>query len=257
MILGIAGACRREELYNMKIEDFEERDGLIIVKLPQTKTHIQRSFVVINQPDEEVHYLDIYHKYRNLRPNNARSSHFFLNYRNGKCINQVIGKGTIGSWPSKIAEYLKLKNSAGYTGHSFRRSSATLLANKGEDLLALKRHGGWKSSTTAEGYIEDSVKNKIKFACKILHGDNSKQHLKPTTSKDYQEEKENLGYENFDNAANPLILFNCSAKEVPIQESFGETANIVSSTSVLEQNKLLPLTIGNCNNCTFNVFVQK
>jgi hypothetical protein len=100
------------------------------------------------------------------------------------------------------------------------------------------------------------VENKIKFARKILHGDNNKQLLKPTTSKDNQEEKENLGYENFDNAANPLMLFNCSTKEVPIQEPLGETANIMSSTSVLQQNKL-PLTIGNCNNCTFNVFVQK
>jgi hypothetical protein len=64
------------------------------------------------------------------------------------------------------------------------------------------------------------VENKIQFARKILHGDNNKQLLKPTTSKDNQEEKENLGYENFDNAANPLMLFNCSAKEVPIQEPF-------------------------------------
>ncbi|KAJ8910211.1 hypothetical protein NQ315_014502 [Exocentrus adspersus] len=45
----------------------------------------------------------------------------------------------------------------------------TLLANKGEDILGLKRHGGWKSSSTAEGYIEDSIENKIKFAKKILH----------------------------------------------------------------------------------------
>lgn len=168
MIFGIAGALRREELYNMRTEDIEECDGLIIIKIPVTKTHIQRSFVVINEPDEKVHYMDIYHKYVNLRPRNAKSSHFFLNYRNGKCTNQVIGKGTIGAWPRKIAEYLKLSNPAGYTGHSFRRSSATLLVNKGEDLLGLKRHGGWKSSCVAEGYIEDSVENKIKFAKKFF-----------------------------------------------------------------------------------------
>ncbi|KAJ8909788.1 hypothetical protein NQ315_011198 [Exocentrus adspersus] len=99
-----------------------------------------------------------YHKYLNLRPSNAKSSNLFLNYRNGKCTNQVIGKGTIGRWP--------LKNPVAYTGHSFRRTSAILLANKGEDILGLKRHGGWKSSSTAEGYIEDSIENKIKFAKK-------------------------------------------------------------------------------------------
>ncbi|KAJ8910212.1 hypothetical protein NQ315_014503 [Exocentrus adspersus] len=108
MIFGVAGACRREELYNLKIEDIEESDRIMIVKLPQTKTHIQRSFVIINEPNEKVDHMDIYHKYLNLRPSNAKSSHLFLNYRNGKCTNQVIGKGTIGRWPSKIAEYLSL-----------------------------------------------------------------------------------------------------------------------------------------------------
>ncbi|CAH1364246.1 unnamed protein product, partial [Tenebrio molitor] len=153
MILGIVGACRREDLYTMRIEDFEEREGLVIVKVPQKK----RSFIVINEPDEKAHYLDIYYKYRNLRPSHAKSSHFFLNYRNEKCTNQVIGKGTIGSWPSKIAEYLKLKNPAGYTGNSFRRSA--LLANKIED-PGLKRHGGCKSSITAE---KDCAENDIQF----------------------------------------------------------------------------------------------
>lgn len=258
MIFGIAGALRREELYNMRIEDIEERDGLIIIKIPVTKTHIQRSFVVINEPDEKVHYIDIYHKYVNLRPKNAKSSHFFLNYRNGKCTNQVIGKGTIGAWPRKIAEYLKLRNPAGYTGHSFRRSSATLLANKGEDLLGLRRHGGWKSSSTAEGYIEDSVENKIKFAKKILHDDENKEISKPSTSMCGQEDKENMIYENVDISANvetsPLRL---QHSERHLQESYElpDGANILSSNSIL-QNKL-PFAIGSCNNCTFNIYVNK
>lgn len=261
MIFGIAGACRREELYNMKTEDIEERNGLIIVKVPQTKTYIQRSFVVIDEPDEKVQYLNIYYNYRNLCPSNAKSSHFFLNYRNGKCTNQVIGKGTIGGWPSKIAEYLKLKNPAGYTGHSFRRTSATLLANKGEDLLGLRRHGGWKSSSTAEGYIEDSIQNKIQFAKKILSdGDKNKEFSKPSTST-YQECKENSTNENFGNAdveESPLRPFNISGQEDRTPEPYNKFpigANISSSTSV-SQNKL-PLAIGSCHNCTFNIYVDK
>ncbi|KAJ8909781.1 hypothetical protein NQ315_011195 [Exocentrus adspersus] len=59
MIFGVAGACRREELYNLKIEDIEESDRIMIVKLPQTKTHIQRSFVIINEPNEKVDHMDI------------------------------------------------------------------------------------------------------------------------------------------------------------------------------------------------------
>jgi hypothetical protein len=45
-----------------------------------------------------------------------------------------------------------------------------MLADTGADLLTIKRHGGWKSNTVAEGYIETSLENKKKVANKILGG---------------------------------------------------------------------------------------
>lgn len=51
---------------------------------------------------------------------------------------------------------------------AFKRLSATLLANPGSDLISLKHHGGWKSLITVEGYIEDSIENKIGMAKKVL-----------------------------------------------------------------------------------------
>jgi len=48
-----------------------------------------------------------------------------------------------------------------------RRSSATLLANAGGDISTLKRHGGWKSSTVVESYIEASLCSKMTIANKI------------------------------------------------------------------------------------------
>ena len=56
------------------------------------------------------------------------------------------------------------------TGHSFRRTSATLLVDGGGDLTHLtdlKRHGGWKSSTVAEGYINESLHHKQEIHKKI------------------------------------------------------------------------------------------
>jgi len=67
-----------------------------------------------------------------------------------------VGIHSFGSMPSKIAIFLKLENPTQYTGHCFRRSSATVLAGHGADITTLKRHGGWKSTTVAEGYIEHS-----------------------------------------------------------------------------------------------------
>ena len=113
-------------------------------------------------------FLDIYKKYAALRPLNTESRRFFLNYRNGKCTKQVVGKNTLGDIPKKIATYLKLPNPELYTGHSFRRSSATLLANSGEGIIGIKQLGGWASSTVAEQYIEESVSNKIRLAEKVF-----------------------------------------------------------------------------------------
>ncbi|KAJ8945305.1 hypothetical protein NQ317_003727 [Molorchus minor] len=56
--------------------------------------------------------------------------------------------------PSKMASYLNLPNYKEYTGHSFRRTSATLLADSGADILALKKD-------MADGNLQISVGKKI------------------------------------------------------------------------------------------------
>lgn len=67
----------------------------------------------------------------------------------------------------KIEKYLGLSEADFYTGHSFRRTSATMLADSGADILTLKRHGGWRSDAVAESYIENSIHNKAKISDKI------------------------------------------------------------------------------------------
>lgn len=229
MIFGIAGACRREELYNMKINDIEDKGAFIIVNIPDTKTHISRTFTITNQGNETVNYLEFYKKYLALRPKQAKSAHLFLAMRDGKVTNQVVGRNTIGSWPSKIAQCLKLPDPSTYTGHAFRRSSATILANQGIDILGLKRHGGWRSSSVAEGYIEDSVENKNQFSNKILHG-NSRGNSTVTES---------------DIAAQSVIT-KCAATIASSEENV-----------VLNPNSIAPINFNNCSNCNFNFVFNK
>ena len=83
----------------------------------------------------------------------------------------------MGKIPSVITNYLGLEDPNSYTGHAFRRTSATLLVNTGADSLALKRHGGWKSTAVAEDYVENCLKIKIEFANKILHSSNRNELL--------------------------------------------------------------------------------
>lgn len=156
-IFGVLGACRCHELADVLMENVEEIGGKIFhVKIPETKTGVFRSFTVSN------YYYDVVKRYLKLRPENVCTPRFFLCYREGRCLKQVIGKNTISKVPSVIAEYLKLPDVNLYTGHTLRRTSATFLANAGGDLVAIKRQGGWKSTTVAERYLEESIHTKKK-----------------------------------------------------------------------------------------------
>lgn len=141
----------------MLIEHVKQQGEVIVVKIPETKTKVVRTFTIENQ------YANMVRKYTKLRPAKCTTNRFFLCYRNGKCTQQPIGKNKFLTAPKEIANFLQLADSETYTGHSFRRTSATLLANAGADITTLKRHGGWRSTTVAEGYIESSIKNKRKI----------------------------------------------------------------------------------------------
>ncbi|KAJ8915459.1 hypothetical protein NQ315_003222 [Exocentrus adspersus] len=95
---------------------------------------------------------------RNTRkPKKSRS---FIIIKEGLPVDPVdLCKKYIALRPKKNPEF--------YTGHCLRRSSATLLANAGANMTTLKRHGGWKSSTVAEGYLEDSIQNKMELQKKF------------------------------------------------------------------------------------------
>lgn len=72
----------------------------------------------------------------------------------------MIGKNKISETPNTIALFFNLPDPQKYTGHSFRRSGATILPNSGANLVAVKSLGGWKSDSIAQGYIDNSLKTK-------------------------------------------------------------------------------------------------
>lgn len=161
LIFGINGACRRQELANITTNDIENHGRVLLVQVKNTKNKIPRSFTIQGP------FYDVVKKYEALRSTKANSNRFFQNYQNGKCTKQPIGINKFGAMPKEIATFLNLPEAHEYTGHSFRRSSATLLADSGADLLTLKRHGGWRSSSVAEGYIDDSMRNKEEISSRI------------------------------------------------------------------------------------------
>lgn len=112
----------------MKIHHIEDTGQELYIKIPDSNSRTERSFIVSGN------FYDVCKKYMSLRPN-ADSAQFFLHYHNGKCTRQVVGINKLGDIPRTIAEYLNLENPETYTGHCFRRSSATVLVNKGNNIM--------------------------------------------------------------------------------------------------------------------------
>lgn len=240
--MGYSGACRREELTNMSIDDVEYRPHSVTVAVPKTKNNVPRQFMITN-PD----WINLIAKYVALRPKIVTHKRFFLTYRGGHCVNSPIGINTIGKVSRNIAEFLHLPNPDLFTGHCFRRSSATQLANQGGDLLTVKLHGGWKSSAVAEGYIDTSLKKKFEVA-QIL-GRQTVLHLPDSSNHDTVD---NLNLE----------LPGCShhtddtENNITVSDSSSFCRNIVSNQNLpgitLTSHDTSNVSINVYNNCVFH-----
>lgn len=145
MIFCVSGACRGGEFTQVETNHIQTQGDLILVKIPDTKTKVPRSFTIEGEMAQTVR------KYMELRPPKTTNTRFFLKYKKGKCNNQVIGKHSFEKMPNRMAGFLQLPDPQKYTGHSFRRTSATLLADAGANITTLKRHGGWRSAVVTEG----------------------------------------------------------------------------------------------------------
>jgi integrase len=181
ILLGLYGACRKSELLALTIEDITKSGDYLMVNINDSKTG-PRSFALAPSNDPSMNILRYYQLYIEKRPTNSPSK-LFINYKNGKCTRQPIGKNTLAKYPFLVAQFLALPNPSEYTSHALRRSAATWMSDSGIDLINLKRFGGWKSDTAAQGYIAQSEGNKKKLANLLNCGDaaddsspTSKQH---------------------------------------------------------------------------------
>lgn len=104
--------------------------------------------------------------------------------------------------------------------------------------MTLKRHGGWKSNTVAEGYVEDSLNKKIDCANKIL-GLHSVGHSSgPSNS------VSNL----------PIISAN-SDVSTALENDVSNTAKM--NIDVNNDLKASQIHINNSNNCSFTINIYK
>jgi len=224
----------------MTTNDIEFKNDVILFSIPKTKNYISRMFAVTNE-----HWIMHIRKYAHLRPSNLKHKRFFVRYHQGKCISQPIGINKIGQAPRVIATFLNLPEPERFSGHCFRRSSASSLANQGGDLITIKRHGGSKSSAVTEGYIDDSLKKKFEVA-QIL---STSTHPKDSTTAASSNVELDLLPEDSEQSFT-ITSTNTSNKNIKIHNQTKQMQNIPGITINAAENS--NVTISVYNQCTIS-----
>lgn len=99
---------------NVKVEDIKKYDKLFLVTSPKTETNGKRSFNITGTFFSKVQ------KYFALRPPNVGHNRFFIQYHNGKCTSQPIGRNKFCGMSRRIAVYLNLPQPERFSGTSWR-----------------------------------------------------------------------------------------------------------------------------------------
>jgi integrase len=160
-VLAYFGCLRSCELIALKNDDFERLSEGLMVKIIRTKTtNVPSRFLLPTTiANLTVSPASIFLKYYDLvcpwLVDKKQTRLWPRPTRTGFCL-QFRGLNHVGTVAKRIATFLSLEP-GGYTGHSFRRSSATSAADGGISLINLKRFGGWRSDSVASSYVDDSV----------------------------------------------------------------------------------------------------
>lgn len=161
--VAFCGGLRCAELKSLQFESFAKTDAGYVVTYHPAK---QRQEV------KEAHFLIPFNK---SNPTQCFASHvtcyielaklslgtptgdFFRTCLKGGGFSRLpMGINYLYAIPKTIAETLSLPNPEKFTGHSFRRSSATHLADAGASSVDLRRQFNWKDDQTANRYIINS-----------------------------------------------------------------------------------------------------
>ena len=163
LCVAVSGGLRSAEITELTFDDFIERDGTYHFNIKRKKQHgeqLSSKFVV---PSRLAVYLNNYIlALRTTIGDYVLEGRLFkgtpkYNHTDAaKFVNQPMGKNKLATIGVDIAKKLELSKPETYTGHCFRRTSATLAADGGATIPEMQRAFAWKSAKTAMKYVDNT-----------------------------------------------------------------------------------------------------
>ena len=132
-----------------------------------------------------------------------------VNSKPSTFINSPMGKNYISNVGKDIASFLGLDFPERYTGHCFRRTSATQMANEGATVMEMRQTFGWENDKMPNVYVANST-SKMKKTAKMLTGVdvNQNQGAKRKSEANLQSESEPPPKAQNLETLSPTSLFN-------------------------------------------------
>ncbi len=261
VIISIYGGLRNSELRALKFRDLrvqtigtEILNISISIREHKTKKNNEDAFSFLLSPNQEkpsmcpIRLYQRYISHWDYIPNSDDDLWKNMNAKQAKITlkSMNMGKNSVGKIGVAVAERLGLPEYKRYSSHCLRRSAATLLANSGISLLSLKEWGRWKSSTVAQGYIQQGVQTKTtvsKTVSQALQNSNSTSTLSepgppPKKLKTVPSEFQALfGGSTINFNAPVTIHFNSSGPQTQPPITTVTSSQIIAETFNVQNNK--------------------
>lgn len=198
LIIGFFCAMRNGELYQFKrgniTEDREHNRFVVCIERSKTDqagngfhATIPYSIGVISIAFLVRDYLSAFDQFcmkNNLDP--VQQPYFMTISPGNVFIRCRVGVNTLAKYPSLIARYLNLENADAYTGHCFRGSAATNMAENGASDQQMKCLCRWKSEKMADVYTRQTDRLKNEATNALLRRTNiGNMQCAPTTELQY------------------------------------------------------------------------
>lgn len=112
LILGVIGVLRKNDLYNMRMDQVQDMNNHIIVEVYESKIKQMKRYPIVYKEGHVYNPVLVIQKYlafRKLLPT-SQFPYLLMQLRNGKVTKQRVGINTVGDACIAVATYLKLDN---------------------------------------------------------------------------------------------------------------------------------------------------
>ena len=169
ILFSFTGFLRYDECSNLRCCDVTVNADHLVLFLDHSKTDQFRhgNELVIAKLDSVACPYSMFLRYSAVAGINLQSSDYLFKpiYRSRDTCKFVSGNKKLSYSRARIAIVSRLKEvgiaSKSFGLHSLRSGGATAAANAGVMDRCWKRHGRWKSDSAKDGYVEDSLSNRL------------------------------------------------------------------------------------------------